>query len=81
MFKEYFGKSEENFKIETETVTEAVDINKALDKIRKSNIKVKNILPTKFGVEVEFFSTDNAKEAAKLVGTKKVDGKSIFLEN
>ena len=81
MFKEYFGESKETFVVETNTVSEAVDINKALDKIRKSNIKVKNILPTKFGVEVEFFSKANAEEAAKIVGTKKVDGKSIFLEN
>lgn len=48
--------------------------------IKKSNLKIKQILPTRFGKEVVFYREDDAKEAAQLLKITKIDGKSIFLE-
>ena len=81
MFKDFFESSDkEEFKIETETLEEATDINAIVEKTRKK-MKIRTIIPTKFGVEIVLFNPQDAKEAAKIAGTKKVDGNSIFVDD
>lgn len=57
------------------------DDSEDIEKIRKAKIKIKQILPTKFGKEVIFFKDQDAIKAAELVQTKKIDGKSIFIDS
>lgn len=52
----------------------------SIDKIKKAKLKIKQTLPTRFGKEVIFFKDADAIAAAKLVGTDKIDGKSIFID-
>ena len=79
MFKDYFSKNDEKFKIETKTINEAKDINDTIADIRKK-VKVKNVIPTRFGVEVILFNNNDAKEAAKIAGTKDIEDTSIFIK-
>lgn len=75
-----------NIELETKQPSEIKIIQESelddnIEKIKKSKIKIRQIIPTRFGKEVVFFRDSDAEEAAKVVGTKKIDGKSIFIEN
>jgi len=78
-FKKYF-KVEEKY-IEEKHIEEKIDIeiDDILKKIRKS-VKIKQIVPTKFGIEVKLFNSQDAQDAAKIADTKKIDGSSIFID-
>lgn len=77
-FKKYF-KDEEVDQIEDKQVEESIELDDTLKKIRKS-VKIKQIVPTKFGIEVKLFNAQDAQDAAKIAGTKKIDGSSIFID-
>ena len=87
MFADFFKQANDDFafeviktpkaKTEMELLEAEVDVTK---KIRKAGIKIKSIIPTKFGLEVVLYNKDDAKEAGKVAGTKKVDGNSIFID-
>lgn len=77
-FKDYFGDSGEVFKIEV--TKEVILTEDATEDIRKKGIKIKAVHPTRFGKEIVLFNTEDAEKAAKIAGTKKIDGKSIFVE-
>ena len=78
-FKDYFSDTGDTFSIEVTKVDEVL-VEDAAEDIRKKGIKIKAVHPTRFGKEIVLFNTSDAEEAAKLVGTKKIDGKSIFVE-
>ena len=78
-FKDYFSTDGDLFNIEVTKVEERIVEDTAED-IRNAGIKIKAIHPTRFGKEIVLFSTVDAKEAARIVNTKKIDGKSIFVE-
>lgn len=78
-FRNSFENIEKIIKEAPEVIIEAESTSN-IDKIKKSNIKIKLIVPTKFGEEVIFFRASDAEDAAKLVGTKKIDGNSIFID-
>lgn len=78
-FKDYFGVEGDLFNIEV-TKRDELLAEDVTEYIRKEGIKIKAIHPTRFGKEVVLFSTADAEKAAKIVGTKKIDGKSIFVE-
>jgi len=82
MFRDAFKETEDNFTFNVErnslpTLVEA----EALDILKNSKIKVKNIIPTKWGTEVIFFNAKDAQEAAKLVDAEEADGSSILIKN
>ena len=79
MFKEYFKIDGDSFTLKTVTESKHVNINDLLDKIRDKDIRVKTIIPTKFGTEIVFYNTYDADSAAKIIKTTEVDGKSIFV--
>jgi len=63
----------------TDDIKISEDSNKDIEKIRNAKIKIKNIHPTRFGTEVEFFKEKDAEEAADLVQAD-LDNKSIFIK-
>jgi len=88
MFADYFKQAQDDFsfevikspskeKTELELLEAEADVTK---KIRKAGIKIRSIIPTKFGLEVVLYNKEDAKEAGKVAGTKKVDGNSIFID-
>ena len=90
MFADFFKAPQEDFsftvtknkkdgiqKTQLELLEAESDVTK---KIRKEGIKIKIIIPTKFGLEVVFYNKEDAKKAAELVGTNKIDGMSIFVD-
>jgi hypothetical protein len=83
MFKEFLktSKTSENeYKDISDNINEAEkDIDKILSDIRKK-VKIKTIIPTKFGIEIVLFNPDDAEKAAKIAGTKDIDGNSIFIK-
>jgi len=80
-FKEAFTKNTSNKAEPTiEKIYENNDIDDITDKLRKANIKIKIVIPTRFGKEIVFFSNEDAIKAAKIAKTKKIDNKSIFVE-
>lgn len=79
MFKEYFKVKSDVFTLNAISESQDTDINKLLDKIRKDNIRVKTIIPTKFGTEIVFYNATDAENAAGIINTKEVDDKSIFV--
>jgi hypothetical protein len=79
MFRDYFEDKllVKNKKSEIlEAKKDSVDIVKNI----RDKVKVKNIIPTRFGVEVVLFNTADAKEAAKIAGTTDVEDTSIFIK-
>jgi len=77
MFKEFFKpKKITEDVIEKVTVTEAED---NIQKIRDAGLKIKTVIPTRFGNEVVFFKERDAEEAQKLIKDSQIDGKSIFI--
>jgi len=77
-FKKYFNK-EKIIESEGEIIENKIDFDNILEKIRKE-FKIKQIIPTKFGIEVKFFNVDDAKSASKIAKTSKIDGNSIFMD-
>jgi len=79
MFRDEFKEPGESFTFESKkdgVMTE----EDALEKIKKSKLKVKEIIPSKFGTEIIFFNSKDAKEAGKLVGADDIDGHSILVK-
>jgi len=79
MFKQYF--KEEKIQTPLQKVEEKTEkeIDKTISEIRKK-LKIKSIVPTKFGFQVDFFNPNDAKEAAKMADTSKISGNSIMVE-
>ena len=79
MFKEFFKPekiTEDVIEKVNVTVTEAED---NIQKIRDAGLKIKTVIPTRFGNEVVFFKERDAEEAQKLIKDSQIDGKSIFI--
>lgn len=91
MFRDEFKQATEKLTIETEISSEReqeilAELNEAetkLEKIKKdlrdNNIKIKNIIPTNFGVELILFNKDDAISASKIIKTNKVKNNSVFV--
>jgi len=80
MFKEFLKTPKTKYK---EIFGNINEVEKNTDDILKDirkKVKIKTIIPTKFGVEVVLFNPNDAQEAAKIANTKKVEGSSIFLD-
>ena len=78
-FKTFF--KEEKVQIIDQTIlTISEDTEDNLKKIRDKGIKIKSVIPTRFGNEIVFFKEYDAETAAKLLKTDKMDGKSIFID-
>ena len=83
MFKDFFKQNEnekEDISFVIETSKDNISTQNNLQKIRDSGIKIKTIIPTKFGFEITFFNKFDAQKAAKIIDTDKIDGTSIFME-
>ena len=81
MFKEEFNKIHESVfkdKIaeDNKNTTNTTDI---LKDIRKK-VKIKTIIPTRFGIEVVLFNPNDAQTAGRIAKTHKIEGNSIFLD-
>ena len=85
MFERFFNEINKNHKKEieiTETFLEERDTSQenVLKKIRDQDIKIKNVFPTSFGIEIEFFNRQDAQKAKDLINTSKIKDKSIFVD-
>ena len=83
MFKEFLKTpktSETEYERIPDNINEAEkDIDKILSDIRKK-VKIKTIIPTRFGTEIVLFNPNDAQEAAKIAKTKDIEGNSIFIK-
>ena len=80
MFKKYFNSEIKKTTIKEENISilESKDFDKVLADIRKE-VKIKQIIPTRFGIEVILFNKNDAELAAKIANTDKIEGTSIFV--
>jgi len=76
MFKEFFKPEKISEATEKIIVVEAED---DIQKIRDARLKIKTVIPTRFGNEVVFFKERDAEDAQKLIKNSQIDGKSIFI--
>jgi len=74
-FKKFFKESSK----QEEIIEKSSNTEDILEKIRKE-VKIKQIIPTRFGIEVKLFNTKDAETAAKVAKTDKIDGSSIFID-
>ncbi len=83
MFKDFMKAPVEITVLTEEIIAEADDaIGDTLKTLKDSNIKVKTIIPTRFGTEVVFYNKAAAQDAANLVKADvDVDSNSIFVTN
>ena len=79
MFRDEFKEPGEAFTFETSKDDAPMTEEDALEKIKKSKLKVKAIIPSKFGTEIIFFNSKDAETAADLVNADEADGSSIFV--
>ena len=81
MFKEFLKKPKSEYEKISDNINEAEkDIDKILSDIRKK-VKVKAIIPTRFGLEVILFNPNDARTAARIAGTHDIEDNSIFTKN
>jgi len=77
MFKDFFKPKKIIETVTEEIITETAEDD--IQKIRDKGIKIKTVIPTRFGTEVVFFKEIDAVTAAKLIKKSKIDAKSIFI--
>jgi phosphoenolpyruvate synthase/pyruvate phosphate dikinase len=78
MFKEEFNKVYESV-IKDKMTEDKKNTTDILKDIRKK-VKIKTIIPTKFGIEVVLFNPSDAQTAGRIAKTHKIEGNSIFLD-
>ena len=77
MFKEFFKPEKITEDVIQKTIIETAEDD--IQAIRDARIKIKTVIPTRFGNEVVFFKEQDAEEAKKLIKNSQIDGKSIFI--
>ena len=81
MFKDFFKTKKESYFTVSKQINEKIDPDEKIKNIRKKGIKIKTIVPTKFGFQVDFFNANDAKQAAEIADTNKIAGNSIMVES
>jgi hypothetical protein len=82
MFKDFFeNRSINNMKEKDSYIKESNESEKdnILSNIRKE-VKIKDIIPTRFGIEIILFNSADARKAAEIAKTEDIEGNSIFVK-